>query len=485
VLLPYLPTARNEPARAFADSVAAEFASPANEGKVYRIPADKASTIKHRAGHDPVEVIEARLADEKKSAGSKVETDPALSSRSLRFERLATVLSTGKGVSDELRRRRQGPRALQGSAVLPETPTQSQMSQIWESLLGVRGIGIDDDYFALGGTSLLSVALFAEIRRAFDVNLRLTCILEAPTIRTLSRAVDVHGHGEEQRGLICLRAGHVRNVFLVHDGLGETLLYLNLAQRMPPGVSVYGIEPKRLPGIPLAHASIEKMAEYYVQLIRQVQASGPYEIGGMCAGGVIAYAMAVHLVQQGERVRNVVILDGATPQAAKRKGRLATARISRLLSVIASPGSSRSSARKYAGIFSTLLRKAWSGGGYELKMALQRISTKLRFQVFLRTVSRQSAWPTWIPPLSVMQIYNELEARYSPPALHEVPVVLVRASIGDAEDTPYREIYEEEDFGWRRVAVKLDLIDVEGGHASMLQASHVSSLTSALAGRIG
>jgi thioesterase domain-containing protein len=448
--------------------------------------------IQHRAGHDPVEVIEARLGDEKKSAGrpaaagaaSGAEPFDAARSRSLGFQRLATTLINGKAVVEEVRRRAHRARDLQGAAAPPESEMHAKMLSIWQQLLGITGIGIDDDYFALGGTSLLSVALFAEIRRAFGVELRLTAILEAPTIRTLSRAVTAFNGSIEQRGLICLRPGPGRTVFLVHDGLGETLLYLNLAQRMPPGVAVYGIEPKRLPGIPLAHASIEEMAQHYVDLIRQLQPKGPYEIGGMCAGGVIAYAMAAHLVQLGERVRRVVILDGATPQAHKRRGRLIGARIARLKSVMHA-GEDRAFVPKYVGIAAALARKTLSGVAYELKAVMNRLAIKFRFLLLRRAVRYQLPWPRSIPQLTVMQIYGELEARYVPPVLRDVPVVLIRASVGDAEDTPYRDIYEEEDFGWRRVAPSLDLVDVEGGHASMLQASHVSSLTSALSGRMG
>jgi len=59
-------------------------------------------------------------------------------------------------------------------------------------------------------------------------------------------------------------------------------------------------------------------------------------------------------------------------------------------------------------------------------------------------------------------------------------VLLVRASAGDAADTPFREVYLDEDFGWRRVAGRLELVDVTGGHSSMLQENYVESLASAL-----
>jgi thioesterase domain-containing protein len=82
--------------------------------------------------------------------------------------------------------------------------------------------------------------------------------------------------------------------------------------------------------------------------------------------------------------------------------------------------------------------------------------------------------------LSVMEIYNVLESRYTPPPIADVPVLLVRASAGEGADMPYRDVYQEEDFGWRRVADRLDVVDVIGGHSSMLQERAVESLAAAL-----
>jgi thioesterase domain-containing protein len=286
---------------------------------------------------------------------------------------------------------------------------------------------------------------------------------------------------EGQRTLVCLRPGGLRNVFLVHDGLGETLLYLNLAKRMPAGTAVYGIEPKRLPGIPLAHGSIEDMARHYVDEIRKIQPGGPYLLGGMCAGGVIAYAMAVCLKEAGESVESVIILDGATPQAIKRIGRGTKARLSRLQEALAGNHVQQSSRfARFSSILSEVLRKGFNVLRYAVSSLLLRGSTAVRFWLIRRLLRSGRPWPAFLPEMTVQQIYAELEARYRPSELADVTVFLVRASLGEAEDTPYREVYRDEDFGWRRVAHRLELLDVIGGHSSMLQERHIDSLASVL-----
>ena len=119
----------------------------------------------------------------------------------------------------------------------------------------------------------------------------LTTIVEAPTIRAFAERAD-QGAAAAPNSLVTLRRSGDRRLFLVHDGDGETLLYRNLAHRLPAAMSVYGIQPERRARIPLAHLSIEEMAASYVKTVRAEQPDGPYLLGGMCAGGLIAFEMA-------------------------------------------------------------------------------------------------------------------------------------------------------------------------------------------------
>jgi thioesterase domain-containing protein len=243
----------------------------------------------------------------------------------------------------------------------------------------------------------------------------------------------------------------------------------------------YGMEPKRLPGIPLAHASIEEMAAFYVDQIRKIQSQGPYLLGGMCAGGVIAYQMAACLGSAGERVQLVAILDGATPQAAKRVGLATRRRLSRFEEAVAmGRGAGVAPLTRAVRIASAIARKAINVVSFELYSFCEKISVRLRFALLKILVKRGASWPPVLPELSVMQIYNALESRYVPPVLADIPILLVRASAGDGTDTPYRDLYRDEDFGWREVAGKLELVDVQGGHSSMLQEEAIESLATAM-----
>ena len=102
-------------------------------------------------------------------------------------------------------------------------------------------VGIKDNFFDLGGTSLLAVDLFAQIERQFGKHLPLTALIEAPTVEQLARLI---AGVEGQDSLVLIRDGGGKPpLFLVHDGDGETMLYRNLALLLKPDHAVYGLQP--------------------------------------------------------------------------------------------------------------------------------------------------------------------------------------------------------------------------------------------------
>ena len=164
--------------------------------------------------------------------------------------------------------------------VEPRTPLQSKLAALWAHLLHVDRVGIDDEFESLGGASLTAAYLFAEIERRFGIHLPMTTILEAPTVELLALRIE----SGARASLKLLKPGAEGGpaLFLVHDGDGETLLYANLARRLPEEIAVYGLEPYGTGECPLLHTSIPAMAGYYVEQVRQAQPRGPVFLGGMC-----------------------------------------------------------------------------------------------------------------------------------------------------------------------------------------------------------
>ena len=459
VCLPFDKTARNEPASAFADSVAEAFKGAEGERFVYRIPTDVALEIHHRPGFDPDAVIKARESEGKKPAAQVMTTNV-----SEQYTIISQELLTGKDVLSALSKSNVRHRGLPGAAALPATEAERQMLAIWEEVLGIEGLGVDDDYGDAGGTSLLAARLFALVSQRFGVRLPLTSILEYPTVRRLAAAVD---QGRSQMSsLVELRRGGSRNFFFVHDGDGETLLYRNIARRLPESFSAYGIEPRRLRNIPLAHVSIEDMAHYCVELIRERQPVGPYFVGGMCAGGVIAFEIARQLTRADERVELVALLDSALPGTPRRRGRIAKQRASRVADLLSGgPGQRGGWAAKAA----ILCRKAFNAAAWEVSNRMSRWSVSARFKFLRHALRLGLAWPALLPALTVRQIYDSAELSYSPSPTALRGLMLVRARAGQGGDTPFREVYADDELGWRRVSTDLLIEDVDGGHYTMLQ----------------
>jgi thioesterase domain-containing protein len=98
-------------------------------------------------------------------------------------------------------------------------------------------------------------------------------------------------------------------LFLVHGAGGNVLLYQALAKQLEPDYPLYGLQSQGLDGRSTPLTTIEEMAEYYLREIREVQARGPYLLGGYCLGGTVAYEMAQRLVARGEKVVMVAMLD--------------------------------------------------------------------------------------------------------------------------------------------------------------------------------
>jgi amino acid adenylation domain-containing protein len=193
----------------------------------------------------------------------------------------------------------------------PRTPDEHLLCQLFGEVLGTRRVGIDDNFFALGGHSLLATRLVSQIRTAFGLELRIRTLFEAPTVAQLASRLNVQTSPESAfEQLLPLRSkGSLPPLFCAHPAGGLSWNYAGLMREIDVRRPIYGLQA---PGVgkdaPYA-ASIEQMAEDYVQSIRSVQPRGPYHLLGWSFGGVVAYAMACRLQQIGEQVALLAILD--------------------------------------------------------------------------------------------------------------------------------------------------------------------------------
>lgn len=200
----------------------------------------------------------------------------------------------------------------------PETSTQRAVAQIFVDVLHLRSdeaLGLDSDFFALGGHSLSATEVVRQVRRRWSRDLALGVLFANPSVEALARSIDTAAEAAPTLAasglgpLLRLASGAAPPLFTIHPAGGIAWCYSGLAHALQPARDVYGVQARTLdPASPLP-ATLEAMAAGYVESIRQVQMDGPYHLLGWSVGGIIAQAMAVELERQGETVRTLALLD--------------------------------------------------------------------------------------------------------------------------------------------------------------------------------
>ena len=364
----------------------------------------------------------------------------------------------------------------------PGTPLETALVGIWQDILKRPQIGVTDNFFDIGGHSLLAVILMTKLRTQLQMIAPLSKLIEYPTIEQLARYLESSDEGAmtPKHGLMELRKGGCQNFFLVHDGDGEVLLYRTLAQHLPTQFTVFGVPPRSLPRIPMADRTLEQMASSYVAEVRRRQPAGPYYLGGLCAGGVIAFEMAMQLESVGEKVGLVAIMDAVEPLTKPKAFLTSKRRWQRLASVFADAsdqGQTGARAFSMLAAFGTAVKKAFNVVRYETGLRFVRAFTSLRLRLLDLVLARGWAWPRFVTSLTPREIYVGAIGKYHPSDVIHAPVVVMKASEGADADEPL--IYQIEDplLGWGRVSKgELEVMDVKGGHSSMLQMPHVEAL---------
>src|SRR5262249_5537760 len=178
--------------------------------------------------------------------------------------------------------------------------------------------------------------------------------------------------------------------------------------------------------------------------------------------------------------------DAARPLARKRSGRFSKERARRIGEMFSG---ARKEQTKLLGrtwfLTKALSRKLASFTAWQVTSGVHQLTMRVRFRILRSVLARHAPWPPYLPRLSVRDIYDSAETHYLPGSLSDAGVMLIRARSGQGgPDTPYREIYVDETLGWSGIAPDIEIIDVEGGHSSMLQEPFVESLAHALTAKV-
>jgi len=192
---------------------------------------------------------------------------------------------------------------------------ESVLAAWWQELLGAEEVGWDDDFFDLGGHSLIAVRLFSKIKKAFRLDLGLSTLFEARTVRQLAARIRQAGT-DGARGevipnpIVPIREQGSRLPLFLISGLGgEVIGFDALARCLGDDQPVFALQPQGLDGRSPYLTRVEDMASYYLREIRSVQPHGPYCLAGYSFGGYVIFEMAQQLHAAGETVGMLGFLD--------------------------------------------------------------------------------------------------------------------------------------------------------------------------------
>ena len=212
---------------------------------------------------------------------------------------------------------------LETGYVAPRNAIEEQLTVIWRDVLGVRKVGIHDNYFELGGHSLLALKLFARIEKEFGRKWPLQTLFQAPSIAELSDRLQLQDWEPPWSPLVPLQPNGTRTPFYLAHPVGCNLLvYSDMVRQLGPDQPVYGLQPVGLDGDQEPLTDLSAMAALYVDAIRAVHPEGPYRIGGTSLGGDIAWEMARQLDEAGQSVTLLALFDVFGPVVHKTLRRM-------------------------------------------------------------------------------------------------------------------------------------------------------------------
>jgi acyl transferase domain-containing protein/thioesterase domain-containing protein/acyl carrier protein len=350
------------------------------------------------------------------------------------------------------------------STAKPEGEVESVLAEWWQELLGVEKVGPEDDFFDLGGHSLIGVRLFAKIKKTYQVDLDLAALFEARTLRQLADVIrkakrPTSVEAKAWSALVPIQPNGSRIPFFCVHALGPSLLfYRQLATYLGSDQPFYALQSPLVSQAQTREPSLEELASIYIKELQTFFPEGPYVLGGASLGGLIALEMSQQLCAHGEQPGLLILLDAAVPRSDFHVA--AKAQISRHWQNFRNQGA----------VY--LLQRAASKGEYwwaQLLRKAQAVACSC-----YRLVGR--SLPTGLHYFQVEEAHRRALGRY---AVRYYPgkITLMRAA--DVPETVGTR--KNLTLGWETFAGGgLEIHDVPGGHISMFEEPNVRTLAETL-----
>ena len=202
----------------------------------------------------------------------------------------------------------------QRTVVAPRDVIEIKLVKIFRECLKNPAIGVTDNYFDMGASSMQAYQIFAIIKKSFGTQLPMSVLFRAPTIEQLAKVLGNKPAAKSFPCLVPIQPNGLKTpLFLMHAGAGTVLFYKELADHLSADQPVYGLQAKGIDDMHPYHKTVEEMATHYINEMRTINADGPYLLGGYCFGGVIAFEIAQQLTRQGKKVSLLALFNSKSP----------------------------------------------------------------------------------------------------------------------------------------------------------------------------
>ena len=199
----------------------------------------------------------------------------------------------------------------------PMTETEKKLSYIWSDVLQTKQIGTDENFFEIGGHSILAVKLMIKIEKEMGIRLPLATLIDHSNIREMSEFIDRKAKSARWGSLVPIRSkGTKPPLYLVHGAGLNLLLYTTIASHLHPDQPVLGLQAKGLDGNEEPLVTIEEIAKYYLEEIFKIDKSESFALAGFSMGGHIAFEMARQLVAVNKKITFLGVFDTVSDDAS-------------------------------------------------------------------------------------------------------------------------------------------------------------------------
>lgn len=337
----------------------------------------------------------------------------------------------------------------------PTNDQESILAEIWEDLLEVDPIGIEDDFFDLGGHSMLAVRMMAEVERRTGTNLPLAALFQKATIAHLASLLRDPDTVSPASALIPL--AHTTQgaktteppLFCIHPAGGTVFCYKPLAGHFDGRRAVYGLQARGVDGREPPHQSLEEMAQYYADAIKHVEPEGPYHLVGWSLGGNIAFEVARRLSEDGDKIGMLALLDS---------------------------GLLGDDEPLNEADFLPLIVALFPGGEHLPLEDLRQKSSQEQLNYFIDQASQAGIVPTDAGNLGA-QIFRVFQANIKAvhhyrPSKFSGKITLVRPK----DQMKTSDLFDDNALGWEQFADEIEVLQVPGDHAGMLRSPAVDKI---------